>query len=73
MQKVKIKINILNHGSEELPKYETSGSSGMDLKAAINNPISIKKKENGDLTLSVNIIGLKFISLLISKLLEESL
>jgi len=45
MQKVKIKINILNHGSEELPKYETSGSSGMDLKAAINNPISIKKNE----------------------------
>ena len=45
MQKVKIKINILNHGSAELPKYETSGSSGMDLKAAINNPISIKKNE----------------------------
>tara|TARA_B100000686_G_scaffold101382_1_gene108569 strand:- start:16275 stop:16730 length:456 start_codon:yes stop_codon:yes gene_type:complete len=45
MNEVEIKINILDHGAKELPKYETSGSSGMDLKAAINNPIILKKNE----------------------------
>jgi len=45
MNKIKIKINILDHGPQELPKYETIGSSGMDLKAAIDNPIILKINE----------------------------
>lgn len=45
MNKIKIKINLLDHGSQELPKYETSGSSGMDLKAAIVKPIILKINE----------------------------
>jgi len=45
MNKIKIKINLLDHGPQELPRYETSGSSGMDLKAAIKNPIILKIKE----------------------------
>jgi dUTP pyrophosphatase len=38
MHKVKIKIK----NSEMLPKYETSGSAGMDLRAAIKEAIELK-------------------------------
>ena len=41
-----IKIIKLNNGRDlPLPKYKTSGSSGMDLYAATNKNISLKKGE----------------------------
>jgi dUTP pyrophosphatase len=41
-----LKIKKLEHGKDlPLPKYETSGSAGMDLQAAIDEPITIKPGE----------------------------
>lgn len=41
-----LKIKKLGHGKDlPLPKYETSGSAGMDLLAAIDEPIIIKPGE----------------------------
>lgn len=37
-----IKIKIVNNGTQPLPKYETNGSVGMDLRANIENPIILK-------------------------------
>ena len=45
MDKVKIKINILENGPKELPKYESEGASGMDIKSAIDKPVLIKAGE----------------------------
>jgi len=42
---VKVLIKKLN-SKVELPKYKTTGSSGMDLMAFIDNPIKIKPKES---------------------------
>ena len=40
----KVKVNKLKNASKlSLPKYETAGSAGMDLCAAINKAIVIKK------------------------------
>lgn len=37
-----MKIKIVNKSSNELPKYETSGASGMDLRANLDEPIILK-------------------------------
>lgn len=34
-----MKINIVNQSNHDLPRYETSGSAGMDLKANIDEPV----------------------------------
>lgn len=40
-----IEINIINRSSNPLPKYATAGSSGMDLKANLPEPLSFKPLE----------------------------
>ena len=42
---IKVLINKLNPKAE-LPKYKTEGSSGMDLMALIENPITIKPQNS---------------------------
>ena len=37
-----MKIKIINKSSHKLPKYETENSAGMDIKAFINNNITLK-------------------------------
>ena len=37
-----MKIRIINKSSHKLPKYETENSAGMDIKAFINNNITLK-------------------------------
>lgn len=37
-----IKIKVVNKGSQELPKYETKNSAGMDLRANIKEGIIIR-------------------------------
>ena len=36
-----IKISLLGHGPKNIPKYATSGSAGIDIEAAIKEPIKI--------------------------------
>jgi dUTP pyrophosphatase len=40
-----MQINIINTSSHSLPSYETLASAGMDLRAAIQEPISLKPLE----------------------------
>lgn len=40
-----IKIKVINKGKQELPKYATSQSAGMDLRANIDVPICLKPLE----------------------------
>ena len=42
---MEIKITILKHGPEDIPKYATQGSAGMDIQAAIDKPIIVKPGE----------------------------
>jgi len=43
MSEVSIQISRLSHGKDlELPSYETTGSAGMDIRAAVTAPLSIK-------------------------------
>jgi len=44
-QKIKVEIKTLSHFKGELPKYQTPGSSGMDVRAAISEPILLKTLE----------------------------
>ena len=37
-----MKINIINHSEFPLPQYETSHAAGMDLRAFVENEITIK-------------------------------
>lgn len=37
-----MKIKIINKSKNELPKYETEGASGMDLRANLEEPIVLK-------------------------------
>ncbi len=37
-----VKVNIINDSDNQLPAYETEGSSGMDLRASLSEPISLK-------------------------------
>jgi len=43
MQKVQIKI--INTSSNQLPEYATAGSSGMDIRANLIDPITLKSLE----------------------------
>ena len=43
--KNEIQINIINKSGDKLPSYETSGSAGMDLKAYIDDPITLDPLE----------------------------
>tara|TARA_B100001964_G_C14230974_1_gene600026 strand:+ start:2109 stop:2543 length:435 start_codon:yes stop_codon:yes gene_type:complete len=40
-----MKIKIINRSNQSLPKYETDNSAGMDIKAFINNNITLKPLE----------------------------
>jgi dUTP pyrophosphatase len=44
-QKTTLKIRIINNSDNPLPKYETAGSAGMDLRAFINAPITLQPLE----------------------------
>lgn len=39
------KIRIINHGSQQLPAYATPQSAGMDLRANIEDPITLRPLE----------------------------
>lgn len=42
MNKVQVSIQVLDHGKDlPLPAYETSDSAGMDLRAAVMDPVEI--------------------------------
>jgi dUTP pyrophosphatase len=38
-------VNVINKSKHDLPKYQTSGSSGMDLTANLESPIVLKSME----------------------------
>lgn len=40
-----VTIRIVNRSGMPLPKYETAGSAGMDLKAALEEPVELKPLE----------------------------
>lgn len=40
-----MQIKIINASSHPLPRYETSGSAGMDLRAAIDQPLELASLE----------------------------
>ncbi len=40
-----MKVKIVNHSKYDLPKYETDGSAGMDLRANIDAPIVLQPLE----------------------------
>ena len=40
-----MKVRIINNSSHSLPAYETTHSAGMDLRANLEKPISLKKLE----------------------------
>ena len=40
-----VKITLLKHGPKVLPEYATEGSAGVDVMAAIQEPISIRPGE----------------------------
>jgi dUTP pyrophosphatase len=37
-----IKIKIINHSANPLPEYATTGSSGMDIRAHLNEPVTLQ-------------------------------
>ena len=40
-----MKVRIVNTSRHALPKYETDGSAGMDLRAALDEPVMLKPLE----------------------------
>jgi dUTP pyrophosphatase len=40
-----VEVKIINHSDNPLPHYATDGASGMDLRAHLSNPISLKPLE----------------------------
>ncbi len=40
-----MKVNIINKSGHPLPNYETAASAGMDLRASIKEPITLKPLE----------------------------
>ncbi|MEL7021798.1 MAG: dUTP diphosphatase [Bacteroidota bacterium] len=40
-----MKIRIINKSNHPLPRYETSGSAGLDLRAAIDSPLELQPLE----------------------------
>jgi len=48
VQKIPVQIQVLDHGKGlPLPKYETTGSAGMDVVAAVDEPMVIKTGKVG--------------------------
>lgn len=46
MQQIKVPVQILSHGEKlALPEYATEGSAGMDLRAAITEPVILAPGE----------------------------
>jgi dUTP pyrophosphatase len=45
LQMPKLEIFRLDHGPHELPRYETRGSAGMDIRVAIDAPITLASLE----------------------------
>jgi dUTP pyrophosphatase len=41
----KVKVRIINQSSNPLPEYITDGSAGMDLRANLTSPVTIKPME----------------------------
>jgi dUTP pyrophosphatase len=41
----KIKVRIINQSSNPLPEYATPGSSGMDIRASLKDPVYLKPLE----------------------------
>jgi dUTP pyrophosphatase len=41
----KVKVRIINQSSNPLPEYITDGSAGMDLRANLPNPVTIRPME----------------------------
>jgi dUTP pyrophosphatase len=37
-----LKVKVINRSGQDLPKYETHGAAGLDLKASIDAPIELK-------------------------------
>jgi dUTP pyrophosphatase len=50
-----MKINIINRSSHPLPNYETIASAGMDLRANILNPITLKTLERAIIKTGISI------------------
>lgn len=40
-----MQVKIINHSKHPLPQYQTEASAGMDLRAELNQPVSIKPLE----------------------------
>jgi dUTP pyrophosphatase len=40
-----IPINIINHSDNPLPSYATEGSSGMDIRASLESPVTLQPLE----------------------------
>lgn len=40
-----MKINIVNHSNHPLPAYETIASAGLDLRASLEQPVTLKPLE----------------------------
>lgn len=40
-----MKIRIINHSNNPLPEYATTGSSGMDIRACLPEPVELKPME----------------------------
>ena len=40
-----MQVKVINRSKHSLPEYKTSGSSGMDVRADIKNPITLKPLE----------------------------
>lgn len=40
-----IKVKIINNSPNQLPEYKTDGSSGMDIRACINDPVMLFPRE----------------------------
>ncbi len=41
----KIKVRVINRSNNQLPEYGTSGAAGMDVRASLNEPITIAPME----------------------------
>ena len=40
-----VKIKVINRSANPLPAYATEGSSGMDIRASLQNPLELKPFE----------------------------
>jgi len=44
-KETKMNVKVINKSAHPLPQYETTGSAGMDLRANITEPITLKSME----------------------------